>query len=128
MASISESRYPWVRSEASSACHPLLEPRKPCTRSTGSGRADATRVRAAAFGRDVDVDERWIELDYGEFDGRPIGEVPADVWATWRTDPHFAPPGGESLVMLGNRVRGTCEELLDEIRQHDVVVVSHVSP
>jgi broad specificity phosphatase PhoE len=25
-------------------------------------------------------------------------------------------------------VRGACEELLDEIRQRDVVVVSHVSP
>ena len=31
---------------------------------------------ATAFGRPVDVDERWIELDYGTFDGRPIGEVP----------------------------------------------------
>ena len=33
---------------------------------------------AAAFGRPVEMDERWIELDYGEFDGRPIGDVPAD--------------------------------------------------
>jgi broad specificity phosphatase PhoE len=86
------------------------------------------RETAAAFGRAAEIDERWIELDYGEFDGRPMGDVPADVWAMWRTDPHFAPPGGESLVTLGNRVRGACEELLDEIRQRDVVVVSHVSP
>ncbi len=83
---------------------------------------------AAAFGRDVEVDERWVELDYGEFDGRPIGGVAPDVWAAWRADPHFVPPGGESLVTLGARVRGACEELLDEARRHDVVVVSHVSP
>ncbi len=83
---------------------------------------------AAAFGRPVEVDERWIELDYGEFDGRPIVDVPPGVWATWRADPHFAPPGGESLVTLGVRVRGACEELLDEARERDVVVVSHVSP
>lgn len=83
---------------------------------------------AAAFGRPVEVDERWIELDYGAFDGRPIVDVPPETWATWRADPHFAPPGGESLVTLGVRVRGACEELLEEARERDVVVVSHVSP
>jgi broad specificity phosphatase PhoE len=85
---------------------------------------------AAAFGaeRKIEVDDRWIELDYGEFDAQPIGDLPPDVWATWRSDPHFAPPGGESLVTLGTRVRSACEELLDEARRRDVVVVSHVSP
>ena len=47
---------------------------------------------AAAFDRPVTVDERWIELDYGEYDGRPVGDVPADVWQTWRADPHYVPP------------------------------------
>ena len=83
---------------------------------------------AAAFTREVEVDERWIELDYGEFDGRPIGDVPPHVWAAWRADPHFVPPGGESLVTLGARVRAACEDLLDDARARDVVVVSHVSP
>jgi broad specificity phosphatase PhoE len=87
-----------------------------------------TRETAAAFATDVEVDERWIELDYGEFDGRPIADLPPEVWAEWRADPHFVPPGGESLVTLGARVRGACEELLDEARGGDVVVVSHVSP
>ena len=31
-------------------------------------------------------------------------------------------------MTLGVRVRGACEELLDEARERDVVVVSHVSP
>jgi len=83
---------------------------------------------AEAFGRDVEVDERWIELDYGDFDGRPIVDLGPEIWTTWRADPHFAPPGGESLVTLGVRVRGACEELLEEARERDVVVVSHVSP
>jgi broad specificity phosphatase PhoE len=86
------------------------------------------RETAEALGGDVEVDDRWIELDYGEFDGRPIGDVPAETWAAWRADPHFVPPGGESLAMLGIRVRGACEELLDEARRRDVIVVSHVSP
>ena len=90
-------------------------------------RAVAT-ASTIACGRPVEVDERWIELDYGEYDGRPVGDVPADVWQTWRADPHYVPPGGESLVTLGVRVRSACEELLDEVRERDVIVVSHVSP
>lgn len=87
-----------------------------------------TRETAAAFDRPVEIDERWIELDYGTFDGQPVADVPADVWREWRADPHYIPGGGESLVMLGNRVRAACEELLDEARDRDVVIVSHVSP
>jgi broad specificity phosphatase PhoE len=83
---------------------------------------------AAAFGRAVDVDERWIELDYGTLDGSRVGDVPAEVWQAWRSDVHFVPGGGESLAALGLRVRAACEDLLDEARDRDVIVVSHVSP
>jgi broad specificity phosphatase PhoE len=83
---------------------------------------------ARAFGRPVATDDRWIELDYGSFDGRSVADVPAEVWKAWRADPHYVPGGGESLVALGLRVREACEELLDEVRTRDVVVVSHVSP
>lgn len=86
------------------------------------------RETAAAFGITVDVDERWIELDYGEWDQRPIDEVSADDWSTWRSDLAFAPPGGESLQELGRRVRSACGDLVDEARETDVVVVTHVSP
>jgi broad specificity phosphatase PhoE len=87
-----------------------------------------TRQTAEAFGLPFDIDERWIELDYGELDGLALRDVPADLWREWRADPAFAPPGGESLAALGVRVRAACTELVDEIREHDVVVVSHVSP
>jgi broad specificity phosphatase PhoE len=76
----------------------------------------------------VEVDERWIELDYGEYDGMPLGEVPASVWSSWRADPGYAPPGGESLLDLAARVRSSLGELVDEARERDIVVVSHVSP
>ncbi len=83
---------------------------------------------AEAFGAEVATDERWIELDYGEMDGVPAVSVGDDVWARWRADPAFAPPGGESLVSLGARVRQSCEELSAEATEGDVVVVTHVSP
>jgi broad specificity phosphatase PhoE len=83
---------------------------------------------AAVLGLPVEVDERWVELDYGELDGRPITEVPPDLWRRWRADVGFTPPGGESLAALGQRVRAACEDLADEATGADVVVVSHVSP
>ncbi len=57
------------------------------------GRARAT-AEALGFGLPIEVDERWIEVDYGSFDGRPLADVPAELWREWRSDPHFRPPGG----------------------------------
>jgi broad specificity phosphatase PhoE len=86
------------------------------------------RDTAAAFGVAVEVDERWIELDYGELDGLPPSAVAEDVWVRWRTDASFTPPGGESLAALGIRVRSACESLADAAASAVVVVVTHVSP
>lgn len=87
-----------------------------------------TRATASAWGAPVEVDERWVELDYGSFDGTPLHEVPGDVWQRWRSDLDYAPPGGESLRALGERVRAACDDLVAEAREGHVVVVTHVSP
>ncbi len=96
------------------------------------GRARQTAA-ALSSGEHVEVDDRWVEVDYGEYDGTPLGSVPADVWRRWRADPAYRPPGGESLDELGRRVRVVCEELFaadgaGARGADDVVVVSHVSP
>jgi broad specificity phosphatase PhoE len=95
--------------------------------------ADALRSAGEAVGGadvkvDVEVDERWIELDYGVLDGVPLAEVPAESWARWRGDVSWAPEGGESLAVLGERVRAACDDLVADAADADVVVVSHVSP
>ena len=79
-------------------------------------------------GRPPEIDERWIELDYGDWDGRGLADVPREHWDQWRHDITFAPPGGESLTDCGRRVRQACTELAESARDRDVVVVSHVSP
>lgn len=86
------------------------------------------RQTAAAFRADAEVDERWIELDYGAWDGLPLSEVPAGVWEQWRTDLDLRPPGGETLVELGVRVRQSLDELVAAGGAGHMVVVSHVSP
>jgi alpha-ribazole phosphatase len=83
---------------------------------------------ADAFGVPYVVDDRWIELSYGEYEGMPVGEVPSEVWRRWREDPDFEPAGGESLATLDARVRAACEDLVERARDRVVAVVSHVSP
>ena len=86
------------------------------------------RQTAAAFAREFEVDERWTELDYGIYDERPLGDVPRELWDSWRGDAEFTPPEGESLANVGRRVRAACEDLAPAAADADVVVVSHVSP
>ena len=87
-----------------------------------------TRQTAEAFGLPVEVDDRWIELDYGRWDGQPVAEVDPAVWARWRSDLGFRPPGGETLDELGRRVRAACQDAAEVAATLDVVVVTHVSP
>lgn len=76
----------------------------------------------------IEVDDAWIELDYGEWEGLALSDVDTEAWARWRTDLDFAPPGGESIRSVGERVRLACEALRDDAAASPVVVVSHVSP
>ncbi len=93
-------------------------------------RAQQTASRIAQqFGiGSVDIDDRLIEIDYGIYDGLPLGDVPGDVWNSWRTDPEFVPEGGESFATLHQRVHSACGALIEEAATNDVIVVSHVSP
>lgn len=92
--------------------------------------ARAFRGGGSGGSGEIEIDERWIEMDYGDFDGKPFADVPAAVWRQWRADSSFEPPGGgESLDAVGERVAAACAELLaGDAAEQDVVVVSHVSP
>lgn len=86
------------------------------------------RQTAESIGGPVELDDEWIEVDYGEFDGQPLATAGRIVWDEWRRDPSWVPPGGESLQSLSARVAAACEALVGEAAERDVVVVSHVSP
>lgn len=86
------------------------------------------RETAAAFGGAVEIDERFTELDYGEWEARPVADVPLETWAAWRNDPDFRPPGGETLRELGVRVRAGLTDLIGAAGDRRIVVVCHVSP
>jgi broad specificity phosphatase PhoE len=73
------------------------------------------RETAAAVGLAAPVlDPRWAELDFGRWAGRTLDEVassdPAGLEA-WLRDPSVAPPGGESLPAVRERVTAAMTEL-----------------
>jgi probable phosphoglycerate mutase len=86
------------------------------------------------LGPAIQVDEQWIEVDYGEFECQPLGGIPAEVWQRWQEDRDFRPEGGETLAEVDRRVAAACDALFAvdgagaRRRDGDVVVVSHVSP
>jgi broad specificity phosphatase PhoE len=90
------------------------------------GRAlETANAIAIRHGLHVEVDDRLAELDYGEWDQRPMQEIAAEEWARWRDDPAFTPPGGEPLVDVTARIAAFC---LGSLGEELVVAVSHVSP
>jgi len=89
---------------------------------------DTAAAIAATTGCRVEIDERLIEISYGEWDSRPFADVPRADWERWRADPSFAPPGGESLVDVEARLATITADLLDRAGDDVVVAVSHVSP
>lgn len=82
---------------------------------------------AEAFGPAVEVDPRWIEVDYGVYDGMALDDNP-EVFRHWPAELEWVPAGGESLLDVGSRVRAACAELWEQAARRDVVVVTHVSP
>ena len=88
----------------------------------------ATHIARSCGVNDFTTDNRWIEIDYGVYDGLPLGDVPREVWSQWRTDPDFTPEGGESFAALHARVHAACEELAANDVDGDIIIVSHVSP
>lgn len=74
----------------------------------------------------VEIAPDLIELDYGDWDDRPIADIDAADWARWRADVAFAPPGGESLLTVRARVERWLRGALGS--DDTIVAVSHLSP
>jgi probable phosphoglycerate mutase len=74
------------------------------------------------------VEDRLIELDYGELDGHRTADLSRGDWAVWRSDPSWRPPGGETLPELHQRLDPLWASLSSEAAAGDVIAVTHVSP
>jgi broad specificity phosphatase PhoE len=92
---------------------------------------DTAELVSAACGLPVKYDARLRETHLGEWQGRTVAEI-EDDWpgaiATWRSDPGWAPPGGESRIEVVRRSLPVVEELDEEFTTGEdttVVLVAH---
>ncbi|HEX4733395.1 MAG TPA: histidine phosphatase family protein [Thermoleophilaceae bacterium] len=69
----------------------------------------ARRTAALAGFEDAVVDDRLVELDYGEYEGRTTAEIREERpdWLLWRD----GTPGGESMDEAGRRADGVIERI-----------------
>jgi 2,3-bisphosphoglycerate-dependent phosphoglycerate mutase/probable phosphoglycerate mutase len=77
-----------------------------------------------ATGLAVSLDERLRETNLGKWEGFTSAQVEVDwpgALALWRSDPTWAPPGGESRVDVANRALPVVEELDREFDGDDPV-------
>ncbi len=93
-------------------------------------RAHATASAIAqAFELNVISDTRLRERGFGRYEGQTFEDLerqwPADI-ARWRArDPSWAPPGGESLLALGTRIREVTDALARRHPGEQIVLVAH---
>jgi alpha-ribazole phosphatase len=85
------------------------------------------RLIAESLSAPLSADPRLLELDFGDWEGKPWDDVPRAELDRWAADPAaFRAPGGESGTQLIQRVRAFHQELCRE--GQDCVVVSHGGP
>ena len=86
-------------------------------------------AEAVAIGRDLDVevDERFTELDIGDWTGLPFANLDQDArWEPWNSRRTLSrPPGGESLGEAQMRAIKGLEALSTRFPDQAVAIVSH---
>ena len=88
---------------------------------------ESAGVLAEAFGLPVQVDDGLIELDFGDWTGKPFDELHADPrWEPWNSRrTQTRPPGGESLGEAQMRAVRTVESIRLRHEEQAVVLVTH---
>ncbi len=67
-------------------------------------------------------DQRLLEIDFGEWEGRAWDAIDRRLLDAWASDMlHFAAPGGESAALLQARAR----DCVDSLRTSRVALVTH---
>ena len=95
----------------------------PLLRTRQTAQAVADRLGLA-----VETDDDLEEIGFGEWDGLGFREArqrdPA-FFDAWLADPTSAPPGGESLAALADRVERARRRVVESFDSETVVVVAH---
>ncbi len=83
---------------------------------------------AVALHKKIEIDDRWIEMDFGNLDGQRRQDIDPAIWIRLQRDVHYQPEGGESLANMMLRVTPALDELLARSEQETIAVFTHVMP
>lgn len=88
-------------------------------------------IIAGALGLEVDIEAGIAEVAFGDWEGFTFAEI-MDQWPDdlkrWLDSTAIAPPQGEAIDAVRERVLETRDRLMDQHAGKTVVVVSHVTP
>jgi probable phosphoglycerate mutase len=80
---------------------------------------------------DLTVDEGWIEAGFGIWEGLTYAEILRDharELDRWQGSTSYAPPGGDSLDEVTDRVRAARDRALAAFPGRTVAVATHATP
>jgi alpha-ribazole phosphatase/probable phosphoglycerate mutase len=84
---------------------------------------------AARHGLPLDVDERWQEIGFGEWEGCTAEDLqarePERLSRFWRDPLNHPPPGGEPLAVFAERIHAAWRTLLARHAGRQVLLVGH---
>ncbi|MFW0787456.1 histidine phosphatase family protein [Gordonia sp. CPCC 206044] len=92
---------------------------------------DTAQAVATRLGIDVEVDDGFIETDFGDWEGLTFTEAAERdprLHGQWLTDPEVSAPSGESFAQVADRVIAAKDALLQRHPGQTILVVSHVTP
>ena len=94
-------------------------------------RDTATRIQESCT-VELRMDARLAEGSFGRWEGlnrdEVLGGEDAEMLRRWESDASIAPPGGESIQQIQQRVLQLIDDLRMEFSDCSIVLVSHVGP
>nr|WP_246416719.1 bifunctional RNase H/acid phosphatase [Nocardioides luti] len=92
---------------------------------------ESAEIVAAVLGKSIEVEPGFAEMEFGTWDGMTFAEVAerdGDDLDAWLGSLDVSPGGGESFLVVEERVLAGLQRVLDAHAGQTVVVVSHVTP
>ena len=101
----------------------------PLQRCHESALETVTKLKREGHNIDCTTDERWAEIDYGDWEDCLISDITraqkTQFRALWEDPMDFCAPGGEPVSALQQRVLAAWTSLLENHAGQHVLVVSH---
>ena len=84
---------------------------------------------AGQHGSPVAINHSFLEIDFGDWDGRPFDELrqedPVLFGRIWREPHKYSPPNGESFQAFTTRISTAWELLLQQYRGKHILLICH---